>query len=230
MMHVREGPHYYLYVYEQRVDTLFEHIDAPTRKRFAMEFKVDLKVVSASFKEIASDPSPPTRYAKLQIVASYLRLNEEVGTIAQPKAWFEGILPMRSGALSPTAGFFAGVSDKTVVGLRGEISNFVTPPAAPRGGREQTTASLPYLAPARASAPEEFDSEDQPPAGRRGLRRRRRRIHREDAELMVVAKTAVRGFRPRQTVGFLAKRHYDLSIGGARRILLGSPLYVELID
>jgi hypothetical protein len=117
---------YYVYVSDTKVDMLYGQIPARERHSIATDLKIDLKLLSATFKET---PPAETRYSRLQLVCDYIRRREAVGTVEDPKAYFEGTLMMSWGPLvnsygSPGRGklksavvYFAGQTERRFSGL-----------------------------------------------------------------------------------------------------------------
>ena len=89
---------YYLYVSDAKVDMLIAQIPHDTRQRIANEFKIDLKIVSASRK--TDRTAGDNRFARLETVVGYIREYGNVGSVDEPDEYIEGSLRMQR-ALSP---------------------------------------------------------------------------------------------------------------------------------
>lgn len=74
---------YYFYISESKIDMLWPQIPPKILKSIATQLNIDPK-----------SPSPLT---KVKIVTDYILNNLEVGTVAEPNAYFRGTLPMTTG-------------------------------------------------------------------------------------------------------------------------------------
>jgi hypothetical protein len=108
---------------------LYPQIISKTKKT-ATEFKVDLKLFSASHKTDTVEPD--TVINKLEEVTKYIRANSEVGTVDLPGEYVEGSFEMKWGPIKkhPKEGtfpiiYFGGKTADTIFGLAGSNKNFL---------------------------------------------------------------------------------------------------------
>jgi len=218
----------YVYVSDSKIDMLLAQID-PGPVGSSVEVTVHLPGIDVAGTR-GSDGNPD-RYGRLERVVRFLHDHGDLGSVDEPGQFFGGLLPMRWGFLpgrsDPSLVFFAGCSDDTVLGLGGSARHLI--------GVEGETAGpgLPMSLPpllldglAVASDLEdehlldavdddEFDSADL-------------------AALATVCRAVDRMSGPVQNVEFIAKRLLHgpspFARGGGVSVLLGSPLYVALVD
>jgi hypothetical protein len=107
---------YYVYASDTKIDMLYSQIPQNLLSRFVAELKLDVKVLAVSLKKRETDE---TLYSKLTVVERYLREKEEIGSIAEPKTWFEGELPLRSGVWRDRILYFQGIQDGVFLALIG---------------------------------------------------------------------------------------------------------------
>lgn len=107
---------YYVYISDAKVDMLFPQVPHEIKKKVALEFKMDLKLLSESRKtETESDDN---RIARLETVVDFIREFGNVGTVDEPNEYIEGILPMRWGPYMNNNGidspvvYFGGETEK----------------------------------------------------------------------------------------------------------------------
>jgi hypothetical protein len=115
---------YYIYVSDSKVDMLYSQIPHGIREKIAAELKIDLKVLSVSLKEKATEQ---TRYSKAELVAAYIEKQEDLGTADHPGTYIKDILPMKWGQYSEKDGlvYFGGRLDDTIVGLCGSMHHVI---------------------------------------------------------------------------------------------------------
>jgi hypothetical protein len=83
---------YYVYISDSKVDMLLPQITDEKKKKIATEFKIDLKLLSASWK---SEREPINdRIKRLEVVCNFIRCYADIGTADQPGQWIEGNLLM----------------------------------------------------------------------------------------------------------------------------------------
>lgn len=220
---------YYLYVSDAKVDMLLSQIDPGYQRRRAAEFSVNLTVVGVK----RSTENPGTdRVARLERVARYLDEHADVGSVEKPGQFFRGLLPMRWGIVPTTDEqslvYFGGRTEDTIVGLGGSpfhVIGAAPPEPTPRGfgGSSTMPALLAGL----------VDDEAEPVPGTPD-------DGDDAAEVAALASVHQAGTRlrgPTQNVEFLAKRllsgpspYPELDGRPGMTVLLGSPLYVALVD
>jgi hypothetical protein len=221
---------YYIYSSDAKVDMLLMDIPVQRKKHFAMEFKIDLKVLGFLMKPEARDPKDPSnRFIRLATVIEYLRETKELGTIDNPKEWIEDSLPMNWGLFernpkwdalpdSPLV-FFCGSTAHTVVGLGGSAKHLI--------GTEKAADPRPYsLTPyllgvlTKGQGPKPGSTEEQPSHSPEPE-------SPEGGSLAAVLEATEHIKGPKQKLKFLAKR---LLYGThqQKEVLLATPLYVAL--
>jgi hypothetical protein len=215
---------YYLYVSTAKVDMLLPQIDSGASRKRRTEVGVDLKMLTA--KRI-SEPGADDRLARLDIVVRHLLDHGDVGSVAEPGQFFWGMLPMRWGPFPAAAGsslvFFGGSAGGTTVGLGGSVHHVLgsVPDVAEHGIVRSLMPPLLDALGASAGLEDEYvaDAVDGD-------------LDRADGVALAKVHKAVASLRgPSQNVEFLAKRllhGHDVTSGGT--VLLGSPIYVALVD
>jgi hypothetical protein len=209
---------YYLYISDSKVDMLLPQIDPAAGAGTRNEFGVNLKVLTA---KRVTQQAADQRVARLERVVSYLQEHGDLGDVAEPGQFFWGLLPLRWGPFPRKAEsslvFFGGRDERTVVGLGGSVRHVLGSP--PESGWQAIPRSqLPGLLDGLGIS-SELEDEYVADAVDGDLDRA------EEATLSRVreAVDALRG--PAQNMEFVAKRllHGD-------DVLLGSPVYVALVD
>jgi len=207
---------------------LFAQIPAATKQSFARELKFDLKVVSLSLRD---NPTEDSRYSKLAAVERYIREEEEVGTVDEPRPWFAGEMDMIIGRLGrqsserPPVVYFSGETTKTIVGLGGAIRHLIGAPGAPATVYELPSSSIAALLKVLS---EEAETERQEALADRA-------VDFYDQLWPKFMESLIRFQREgvSQRVEFLA-RHLMYSPPGSPQVekaaLLGSPVYVAALE
>lgn len=216
---------YYLYVSDSKIEMMLSQIDpALTRKRTA-ELSLNLKVVGG--KRATEVPAGGDRTARLERVVRYLDEHGDLGSVDEPGQFFWGLLPMRWGPFptDPTGAvvYFGGNTENTVVGLGGSSRHVVgaPPPSAEYQGTagSHTPAMLAALAtdPAVKALLDAVDDTLE-------------KADRAALGAVQQANTTLRG--PAHNVEFVAKRllHGPSPAKENTSVLLGTPLYVALVD
>ncbi|MDN3258626.1 SAVMC3_10250 family protein [Streptomyces sp. CSDS2] len=218
---------FYLYISDVKVGMLLSQLDPSSAARRTTEVGVDLKVVNGRRSvETSPDTDPVSR---LDRVLKRLEKDDAIGTVEEPGPFFCGRLPMRWGALAHgddmSLVFFGGLTGHTVVGLGGSTRHVLGSSADAAGGPPLARSLLPSLLDGLRLDPRIAalftTAGSGPSAGPDGL------------ALRAVREAAHRLGGPAQTVEFVAKRLLhgpDPEAGGAAAVLLGSPLYVALVD
>jgi hypothetical protein len=207
---------YYVYVSDSKVDMFYAQIPANLREKIATELKIDLKVISATFK---SDANESTKFSKLKLVTEYIERHEVVGTVDKPENYFKGTMNMRWGPVggrNDTIMYFGGVTDETVLGLAGSIHNVIGAPGTSdligALGWVPGSATPRILSALRAV----IDVGD----GRKT----------DEFSLHSIAYATRYMHGPLQKFEFLAKRLQEEKKGRGLSILLGSPFFVALAE
>lgn len=213
---------YFLYVSDSKVDMLLPQIDPGFAARRTTEFGVNLPMVAA---KRTTEPAQPDRFARLERVVGHLQDFGDLGTIDEPGQFFAGVLPMSSGALpdgeDASLVFFGGGNDRTVVGLGGSVRHLLG--SVPGIDVAQAASSLPTMLD-RLGAGSELEDEQLVDA----IGDVSGRSHR--AALTTVHQAVRRLQGPAQNLEFVAKRLLHGSGPGGVPVLLGSPIYVALVD
>ncbi len=225
-----DRPKYYVYVSDTKIDMIFAQVPQKLRDRLAAELRLDLKVVSLTLKE---NPSDQNRYTRTRIVGEYLSGREMVGTLDEPASYFRATMTMEWMCIdsyngeTPRIVYFTGVHESVVVGLTGSYHHVVgQAPSVMQevgpGPSYLTAGSLPVIASyLRADEPEDLEDVGNLMEIIAGYAGRSMEGDRGVGYRNV--------FNPLQECEFLAR----LLWRGSREnqiILLGSPLYVTLVD
>jgi len=121
---------YYVYISATKVNMLYPQIPPAFLRGAEAELKINLGVISTSVK--GRGPEEATELpARVAAVQSYLRKENAVGSIENPRQWTEGTMPMRWGRVSEEASdiaFFGGVAGKKRVALIGSSDSLIGTP------------------------------------------------------------------------------------------------------
>jgi hypothetical protein len=215
---------YYLYVSDAKIDMLLSQINPEASHKRGTELGVDLKVLKA---KRVSEPSAGDSLARLELVVRHLLDYGDVGSVEEPGQFFWGLLPMRWGPFPVETGsslvFFGGQTGGTTVGLGGSVKHVLgsVPDAAEHGiGRSLMPPMLDALG-VSSDLEDEYvaDAVDGD-------------LDRTDGTALAKVHETVTSLRwPAQNVEFMAKRllHGNDPRSG-ESVLLGSPIYVALVD
>jgi hypothetical protein len=215
---------YYLYVSDAKTDMLLSQIDPGASHKRGTELAVDLKMLKV--KRVC-EPSADDRFARLELVVRHLLDHGDVGSVEEPGQFFWGLLPMRWGPFPAETGsslvFFGGRTGETTVGLGGSVKHVLG--SVPDMAEHGISRSLipPMLAALGVSS--ELEDEYVADAVNGDL---------DHADSIALAKvhevvTHLRG--PAQNVEFVAKRLlHGNDLCSEEPVLLGSPIYVALVD
>jgi hypothetical protein len=86
---------YHLYISSSKLEMLYQQIAASGREKKSIEWGFDWKAIKFTRKSESEDQ--PDADDKLKTVLQELEAAELVGTVAEPKEYVKGILPMRWG-------------------------------------------------------------------------------------------------------------------------------------
>lgn len=117
---------YYLYISDTKIEMLLPQIADPARRKVAAEFKVNVAVLSASFK--SETASPPERTARLAAVAEFLGKFGRVGSISNPDDYVFGTLPLKMIITSRGSVLFVGNQDGALILLGGSAKHLIGAP------------------------------------------------------------------------------------------------------
>jgi hypothetical protein len=213
--------HYYLYISDSKIDMLLPQIDPAYTTKRGSEVGVSLSVLS--FKKTAEQPAH-NRTARLERVLRHLQDHGDIGSIDHPGQFFGGLLPVQWGRFPGAASmvFAGGRTDQTVIALGGSGRHLLG--AVPNIDQADPAWShLPPLLDGLASDLEDeilVEAAEQPGD----------HLDRGDLTALATVRRAVdRLTGPAQNVEFVAKRLLHGTLEG-QPVLLGSPLYLALID
>lgn len=106
---------------------LYPQIPSAFLKGAEAELKINLGVISTTVKGRGPDAATELP-AQVAAVQSYLRDENAVGSIDNPKEWIEGSMPMRWGCVSEYASdiaFFGGATGSKTVALIGSSESMI---------------------------------------------------------------------------------------------------------
>jgi hypothetical protein len=208
---------YYVYISEVKVEMLYAQIAKPLRERVAKELKIDLKALSTSFRE---NPIEATKLSKLDLVSRYIEKHEQIGTVDTPNSYFKGIMSLLWGPPedSPMV-YFGGETEHTILGLVGSRKHVIG--KAGESGlmtiASSFTPEIPNLL--QTIRQKLFDNTHE----------KDDRFDQSDAGLVAFTTKHLKG--PHQKMEFLAKRLIEsYSHDNKKRVVLGSPIYVALVE
>ena len=215
---------YYVYVSDAKVEMLFDQIPRSFLSGTAGELKVNLGIVTSTLKQ---DSAGNNRFTKLKTVRSYIEQHFDVGTIDQPGEYFAGTISMRWGPYHGGSElvYFGGRTADTILGLGGSAGHVL-------GARGISGAHSHSATPILVSVLCEGLGLQEPDGNKQWAQQigRGRDSNAIALDAVELATTQMQG--PEQTFEFLAKK---LLFGsgrcrGSRQILLGTPLYVSMVE
>lgn len=209
---------YYLYISDSKVDMLLPQIDPAFVAKRGSEIGVKLSVLSL---KRTAERAGNDRMARLERVVRYLHDHGDLGSVDEPGQFFWGLLPMQWGRFPGAASlvFAGGRADRTIVGLGGSGRHLVG--SVPNVGDEaQTWSQLPPMLDGLAS---DLEDELVVEAAEAPLDRA------DKTALATVSRAVGRLASPAQHLEFVAKRLLHGEYDGTR-VLLGSPVYIALVD
>jgi hypothetical protein len=225
---------YYIYISDSKVDMLLPQVPHDVKKKVAMEFGIDLKVLVAKLKR--EEESEENRISRLETVVKFIKGYEKVGTVDEPDQYVEDTLPMRWGPYptfghpEPSVVYFGGETDRTVFGLGGSLHHVMG-----NVGTSQSSASasvapflLSYLSKDLAASGAEAKGDETSGA----------QTHSDEKLALLAVHLATRDLKgPQQRLEFLAKRllqgpspHPEGDPRAGMQVLLATPLYAALAD
>lgn len=221
---------YYIYISDSKVDMLLQQIDATFTRTRTSEFSLDLKFLGA---RRGTEVSPGAdRTTRLERVVRHLEDHGDLGTVDEPGQFFWGMLPMQWRPVTSGAGsslvYFGGRTERTILGLGGSRRHVLGSPPSVADDPVLSQSLMPSILDGLAGtseieAPSDVVGQGFDEAELAALRA----VHHATAQL--------RG--PAQNVEFIAKRllcgpspYPESDAGNDMVVLLGSPLYVALVD
>jgi hypothetical protein len=120
---------YYIYISDAKVDMLFPQVPHDIKKKVALEFKMDLKLLSAARK--TETETEDNRIARLETVADFIRQYGRVGSVDQPDEYIDDSMMLKWGDYAPNwdekspVVYYGGETDRTIVGLGGSSKHII---------------------------------------------------------------------------------------------------------
>lgn len=221
---------YYLYISDSKVDMLLPQIDPALTQRRSAEVSVNLKIFGV---KRGTDLAGANRIARLERVVRHLEDHGDLGSVDAPGQFFWGLLPMQwrllGGADGPALVFLGGRTERTVVGLGGSRKHLLGSDSEPPLDSGFAASLMPSLLTGLATDPEISELLGAETTSS---------LDEADAAALRAVRWSVTNLRgPAQQVEFIAKRllygpspHPDRDPHNGMSVLLGSPLYVALVD
>lgn len=227
-------PRYYLYISDSKVDMLLPQIRRRSGGKRTTEIDADIKVLAVKRTVESRDEG---RIARLDRVVAYLRKHGELGTVDDPREYFQGRLPMRWGPFpgdgSSTLVLFGGETPRTLVGLGGSGRHLIGSLSNSAGGVGVSSSSMPSILDTLDAASE---AEDVAIVAAAGVGRDAR-VREDRAGLVTVHRGVRRLPGPPQEIEFIAKRLLhgpspfpESDPSKEMSVLLGSPIYAALVN
>jgi len=120
------SPRFYVYVSESKVDMLLMQIDPGSQKKVTAEFGINFKLLSA--KHTQETVTLEDKFQRVAAVEWYIRNRADFGTVDAPAEYFGGTATLRWGPYgygnSPLV-WFAGSTERTILGLGGSSRNVI---------------------------------------------------------------------------------------------------------
>src|SRR6185437_16072561 len=104
---------------------LYNQIPKNILNKISVDLNIDLKIINIHIKE---KENLQTRSDKLNVVASYIEKDLDVGDVDHPKSYFKAAMPMRWGHMFGGAQnfvYFAGETEETIFGLGGSLQHVI---------------------------------------------------------------------------------------------------------
>jgi hypothetical protein len=226
---------YYIYISDAKVDMLFRQVPHDIKKKVALEFKMDLKLLSASRRTESED----NRIARLETVVDFIREYGKLGSVDEPDDYVADSMSMRWGDYaggwdepSPVV-YFGGETDRTIVGLGGSAKHVLgNAGESPAHSHSATPVLIKFLASELELQGSDKLQQAEKDSASEGVSKGR------FSPIMAVELATLQMQGPLQNVEFLAKK---LMYGPVERfdddprykrkhVLLATPLYVALAD
>lgn len=216
-----EKMRFYIYVSDSKVDMLLAQIPHDAQQTLATEFKVDLRIFSATRR--SQEEVESNRFTRLEVVTTFIREFGNIGTIDEPDDFIEGSQEMQWGPYSfehdnPPV-YFGCTTEQTIFGMGGSMKHLIGGGGDSRPHSHSITPVLVrYLEQELQGANLEAENEQQ---RRSGI----------DWGLCAVelATTQMKG--PKQPLEFMAKRLlHGKGYSKKKKVLLASPIYVAMLD
>jgi hypothetical protein len=216
---------YYIYISDAKVDMLFPQVPHEIKKKVATEWKMDLKLLSASRRvEVEGEDN---QIARLEAVVDFIDKYGRVGSVEKPDEYISDTIEMKWAPYDYVGGvvFFSGRSADTIMGMGGSLHHLIGNVALPRQATNSVAMSLlRFIKEATAT-----ESEDVVIRNVRGHSDKIRALY----DLWNVSNHMD---APLQRLEFVAKRllywPFEASgrLGEKCDLLLATPLYVAMVD
>ena len=200
---------------------LLAQMDPTFTRKHTTEVSLNLTILGG--KHASEAPAGGSRTARLQRVVRFLEEYGDLGTVDEPGQFFWGLMPLRWGPFptEPTLVYFRGATERTVMGIGGSSNHVLgaSPAGAPATPRSLTPSLLAGLR-----------TDPEIGALAEAIRQEDRAEQRDAVAAVHRANEVVPG--PEQNVECVAKRllYEPRPTSGGMAVLLGSPLYVALVD
>jgi len=221
---------YYIYVSDSKLEMLYSQIPQNLKSQIATEIKIDLKVVSTTFSD--KERQSESKYSKLNLLGDYLEKHVGVSDVDSLTigSYFKGTILMRWGPLEnpysfgekPTIAFFGGEGKNRSVALAGSMHHLI---GSDTGNSPTQAASATYYILSvimKELRPEVGDIFLGTPVFGQD----------KDNEWALngvdVALANLKG--PVQKVEFIAKTLLKGNAYGNHSVILGTPIYVALVE
>jgi hypothetical protein len=215
---------YYVYISDAKVDMLFPQVPHDIKKKVATEWKMDLKLLSASRR--VETEGEDNRIARLEAVVEFIREFGNIGSADEPDQYVEDSLPMKwglfEGSPDDSVVYFGGQSARTIVGLGGSMRHVIGSASTSYVFAASATPFLMKVLSKELEMSEPTLDEELS-----------RRPDIDEFPLRAVQLAWRRMSGPSQNMEFLAKRLlYDPKPGALSQLasLLCTPLYVAMAD
>src|SRR2546429_313249 len=113
---------YYIYVSDPKVDMLLPQISNEEKRKIASEFKIDLKILSASRR--VETEATDNRIANLDAVTAFIREYGNVGNVSNPEDYILDTLPLKI-SFFEGAVYFGNRLQRTIIGLCGSAKHLL---------------------------------------------------------------------------------------------------------
>jgi hypothetical protein len=234
---------YYLYISDTKVDMLLQQISHEEKKKIASEFKIDLKILGATWRK--ESEAQQSRISRLEAVCEFLNTFGNVGNADEPSHFIADTLPMKWNTYSHNREkleivYFGGITDKSIIGLAGSTHHLIGSTLQPEDVKINSRGMS--IGPPIISWLEELGREVYTSQGNDSYLNPPPR----DSWLRSTFFETRRMQGPEQNLEFLAKRLYEGDYFYSREqdrdpigtpddekqwhIVIGTPLYVAMVD
>ncbi|MGW4527072.1 DUF7019 family protein [Amycolatopsis sp. NPDC004378] len=116
---------YLVYLSDSKIEMLLDQMPTTLRKEVASELKIDLKLLSVKLSRPATLASSATRLSKLAVVERHLEATAPVGDLGSTNGYFRARVDLDWAVLDEGVVLFAGRSGDRLVFLGGSTANLV---------------------------------------------------------------------------------------------------------